>query len=167
VLLDAWPAIRDRVADAQLVVLGAGELAHLLDGNDPSIVRVLPDPARRHDQVRELIRASSVVVTPSRTAESGDSESLLLVNLEAGASGRPVVTTRHGGIPEYVEDNMTGLIVAENDSEALAGAVARVLTDNDLAQRLGSAAALHVGQWDVRRCAAQVDDLYDELLRAT
>ena len=41
-------------------------------------------------------------MSPSRTADDDSVESLLLVNLEAQASARPVVTTKHGGIPEYV-----------------------------------------------------------------
>jgi glycosyltransferase involved in cell wall biosynthesis len=164
VLLAAWPAIHAEVPAATLHILGDGPLAKLIDSTDGSISHIVPDPSRRHDQVRDLIRSASVVVTPSRTAANGDSESLLLVNLEAGASGRPVVSTRHGGIPEYVEDGRTGLLVPENDSAALAEAVIRVLRDRQLAERLATAAVSGVAQWDVRTCAARVDALYDSLL---
>jgi glycosyltransferase involved in cell wall biosynthesis len=163
VLLSAWPTIATEVPEATLVILGDGPLADFLAATPPSVTHVRPEPSRRHDQVRELIRRASVVVSPSRTAANGDSESLLLVNLEAGACGRPVVSTQHGGIPEYVADNTTGLLVPENDPAALAAAVVRLLTNRSEAQRLASAAIEHVAQWDVGRCAAQVDDCYDEL----
>ena len=52
----------------------------------------------------------------------------------------------------------------ENDATALAAAVVRLLTDRDEAQRLATAAVDHVAQWEVSRCASQVDDCYDELL---
>lgn len=166
VLLAAWPHVRAAVAGARLVVLGSGAQARLLDGTGESVTHLHPQPSRRHEQVREVIRNARVVVSPSRTASNGDSESLLLVNLEAAASGRPVVSTRHGGIPEYVEDGHTGLLVAEGDAEALAAAIIRVLRDSALAERLAGAGVAHAAKWDVRDCAARVDDRYEELATA-
>ncbi|HWA65664.1 MAG TPA: glycosyltransferase [Mycobacteriales bacterium] len=165
VLLAAWPEVLADVPDARLRVLGDGDLAPLLADPPPSVTHLRPQVARRHDQVRDELRRASVVVTPSRTGRTGDAESLLLVNLEAGATGRPVVSTRHGGIPEYVEDGRTGLLVPEADPSALAAALIRLLRDRDLASRLGAAAIDHVAQWDVRRCTARVDALYEELPR--
>jgi glycosyltransferase involved in cell wall biosynthesis len=164
VLLAAWPAVRAEVPDAELLILGSGEQRHLLRGADESVTHLTPEPGRRHEQVREVMSQARLVVSPSRTAANGDSESLLLVNLEAGACARPVVSTRHGGIPEYVEDGRTGLLVTEGDSDELAEAIVRVLRDRDLAARLGAAGVAHAARWDVAACAARVDDLYDSLL---
>jgi glycosyltransferase involved in cell wall biosynthesis len=165
-LFAAWPAIANAVPEAQLHLLGDGPLRHLVPTGDPRITAATPDPSRRHEQVRDLIRRATVVVTPSHTGADGDSESLLLVNLEAGASGRPVVSTRHGGIPEYVANGRSGLLVPEAYPSGFAEAVIRLLRDRDLARRLGADAVDHVRQWDVRTCTALVDDLYDELLLA-
>jgi glycosyltransferase involved in cell wall biosynthesis len=164
VLLRAWPEVREALPAARLHVLGDGPLASLRDPDDDTVVWHLPDAARRHEQVRELIRRTHLMVTPSRTGPDGDSESLLLVNLEAGASGRPVVSTQHGGIPEYVLDGHSGLLVPEADPQALATGIVRVLTDADLAQRLAAGGVEQAKRWDVSACAARVDDLYDELL---
>ena len=87
-----------------------------------------------------------------------------MVNLEAQASGRPVVTTRHGGIPEYVRDGETALVVPEADPGALADALVRVVTDDALAARLGGAGPAWAARFDVAACAARHDDLYDDLL---
>jgi glycosyltransferase involved in cell wall biosynthesis len=57
--------------------------------------------------------------------------------LEAMAFGLPVVATRAGGLPEVVEDGVTGLLVPPGDSAALADAICRLLADADLRQRLG------------------------------
>jgi glycosyltransferase involved in cell wall biosynthesis len=164
VLLDAWPLVTAEVPEARLRVLGDGQLASLLAAAPPSVTHLQPEPSRRHEQVRDELRAATAVVTPSRTGPTGDAESLLLVNLEAGATGRPVVSTQHGGIPEYVDDGRTGLLVPEGDASALAAAIVRLLRDRALAATLAEAAISHVAQWDVRRCTATLDDLYEDLV---
>ena len=115
-------------------------------------------------QSRAAIRAASVVASPSRTATDDAVESLLIVNLEAQASGRPVVTTRHGGIPEFVDEGRTALVVPEADPAALARALVAVLRDHQLAARLGGAGPAWARQFDVGVCAARVDAVYDALL---
>lgn len=160
VLLAAWPSVVAAVPDARLRLCGYGPLeprSGLLPGI--GVVRA-PDRAA----VRRLLQDARVVVTPSRTASDGDAESLLLVNLEAAASARPVVSTLHGGIPEYVLDGETGLLVPEGDPDALAAALVRVLDDSGLATRLGQAGTRWAARFDVRECAARVDDLYDQVL---
>jgi glycosyltransferase involved in cell wall biosynthesis len=151
------------VPEAQLRVLGFGPLEGLARSGGSGVTVELTDRARRAEQVRDAIRGARVVVTPSRTADDGDVETLLLVNLEAQASGRAVVTTRHGGIPEFVDDGKTGLVVPENDPGALADALVATLAEPGLAETLGEAGPAWVAQFDVRTCTARVDDLYDRL----
>lgn len=164
VLLAAWPRVRAAVPDAELRVLGDGPLRPLLADPGEGVWHVLPDPARRREQVRDVLRAATVVAAPSRTAPDGDAESLLLVNVEAMASGRPVVSTRHGGIPEYVDDGRTGLLVDEGDAAALAVALTTLLTDRDRAQRMAAAGVAAAAELDVRRCSTRLDAIYAELL---
>lgn len=166
VLLAAWPTVRAAVPDARLVLLGYGPLVDLVarhaGANGVEIVQ--PDPRRRAPQVRDVIASATVVVSPSRTAADGDAESLVLANVEAQASGRGVVTTRHGGIPEFVSAGETALVVEEGDAGALAQALITVLADRDLAARLGAAGPARVSSLDVRVCSGRVDDLYDALV---
>jgi glycosyltransferase involved in cell wall biosynthesis len=163
VLLEAWPSVLARRPDATLHVVGDGPLASLLETAPASVHHERPDPARRREQVVAAIRAARVVVTPSRTADDGDSESLLLVNLEAQAMGRPLVTTRHGGIPEFVRDGETALVVPEADPGALADAITRLLDDEALARRLAEAGPAQAARFDVADAAARIDDLYEEV----
>lgn len=161
VLAEAWPRVRRSVPGARLRLLGYGPLeplARRIEG-DTEVV-VAPDA----DEVRRAMRRATVVVSPSRLAADDAVESLLMVNLEAQASGRPVVTTRHGGIPEFVAEGHSALVVPEGDPLALAEALARVLGDPTLAGRLGAAGPTVAADHDVRRAAARVDALYDELL---
>jgi glycosyltransferase involved in cell wall biosynthesis len=55
------------------------------------------------------------------------------------AAARPVVATATGGIPEVVDDGVTGFLVAPRDDRAMADAIVRLLKDGDLRQRMGLA----------------------------
>ncbi|HUC36542.1 MAG TPA: glycosyltransferase [Acidimicrobiales bacterium] len=162
-LAAAWPKVQSSFPAARLRLLGYGPLEPLAR----SIAgRVSVEIAPERRTVRDAIRGARVVVSPSHLAEDDAAESLLVVNLEAQASARPVVTTRHGGIPEYVRDGQTAIVIPENDPEALADAIAELLGDEELARRMGSAGPAWASRFDVRRTAAQMDSLYDELLVA-
>jgi glycosyltransferase involved in cell wall biosynthesis len=161
VLAAAWPQVVRAVPEARLRLLGFGELEHLarsIRGH----VEVVVSPTR--DVVRDAMRRSRVVVSPSHTAPDDAVESLLVVNVEAQASGRPVVTTRHGGIPEYVREGETALVVPENDAGALADALIRVLSDDALADRLGAAGPRWAAQFDLAMTAGRIDAVYDEAI---
>jgi len=75
------------------------------------------------DDVPELLAAADLFVHPSR------SEGLPLAVLEAMAAGLPVVASRVGGIPEAVEDGVTGLLVPPEDPDALAAALGTLASD--------------------------------------
>lgn len=160
VLAEAWAEVEQAVPGARLRVLGFGPLEDLARQAGAAVER---SPGR--ERVREAIRGARVVVSPSRTATDDVADTLLMVNLEAQASGRPVVTTDHGGIPEYVADGVTALVVPEADPGALADALIRLLDDHALAQRLGAAGPEHVAGQDVRAVAGRVHDLYRSLVR--
>jgi phosphatidyl-myo-inositol dimannoside synthase len=86
----------------------------------------------------ERYRASSAFVLLSQE-EPFAFEGFGLVFLEAGAYGLPVIGTRTGGIPDAVHDGETGLLVAPEDLEGAAEAMRRLLTDTQLARRMGGA----------------------------
>lgn len=164
VLARAWPAVQAAVPDARLRLLGFGPLEELAR-SIPGTVRVERSPDRQ--AVRQAMQQCTVVVSPSHRAPDDSAETLLVVNLEAQASGRAVVTTSHGGIPEYVRPGETALVVEEGDVDELAGALVAVLSDRALAEQLGMAGPAAVAHLDVRRTAARMDDLYAELLSGT
>ncbi|HSL65851.1 MAG TPA: glycosyltransferase family 4 protein, partial [Gaiellaceae bacterium] len=115
----------DAARGLPLVVAGDGPLRHLV----PDALGFVP-----HDELERLYDEAAVVVLPSHR------EGLPLAVLEAMAHGRPVVATRVGGIPELVEDGVTGLLVEPGDRAGLRAALERVLADADLRRRLGAEA---------------------------
>jgi glycosyltransferase involved in cell wall biosynthesis len=71
------------------------------------------------------------------------------VIIEAFCRARPVVASRVGGIPDLVVHDVNGLLVEPGDTEGLANALVRVLSDRDLAQRLAMNAQPSSGLWTV------------------
>jgi glycosyltransferase involved in cell wall biosynthesis len=138
VLYSAAPQVARRVANVRFVVAGRA-----IDGFEPPDPPSLPNGARfdviagyvANDRLAQLHAEATVVVCPYREAtQSG-------VILTAYAFGTPVVASSVGGLPEYVDEGSTGLLVAPGDPDALADAIVRVLTDKVLRDRLGEGAA--------------------------
>ncbi len=164
-LLGVWDEVYREVPGAELHLLGYGDDGPRADRRRNVHVHIAT-PQRGRRQVRDLIVASRVYVSPSLRASDGDAESQHIGNLEAQASGRPVVTTRHGGIPEFVEHLQTGIVVSENDPEALRAALVGLLTDHPRCVRLGAAGRAHCLQFDVQPIADRLDDIYALVSRA-
>jgi glycosyltransferase involved in cell wall biosynthesis len=92
-------------------------------------------------------------------------EGLGLVLVEAALHGVPAVATRVGGIPEVVQDGVTGRLVAPSDPSALCAALADFVDDGNLAQRCGAAARDHAARvFDVDARTADLFALYDRVL---
>ena len=92
-------------------------------------------------------------------------EGLPLSVLEAMAAGKPVIASAIGGTDEAVVHGETGVLVPPGDAEALAAAIRLVLSDTDLAQRLGAAGAARVRErFSANRMVQRVAAVYEEIL---
>jgi glycosyltransferase involved in cell wall biosynthesis len=92
---------------------------------------------RKPEEVSALLRAARAFVQHSLVAEDGDSEGTPVGITEAQMAGLPVVSTFHAGIPEVVEDGVTGFLVPEGDATAMGRMMARLALDAALAERMG------------------------------
>lgn len=111
------------------------------------------------DDVPRLLAASDVFVL------SSDYEGMPLAVLEAMAAGKPVVATAVGGVPELVEDGVTGILVPPGETEALAGGILRVLSDPGLRESMGQRAQeVALERFDIARTAREYEALYSSLL---
>ena len=90
-------------------------------------------------EVAGRLHDADILLAPSVTAADGDQEGIPVAIMEAMAMGLPVISTFHSGIPELIEDGVSGLLVPERDDEALAAAIRRLVDDADLRRRLGTA----------------------------
>jgi glycogen(starch) synthase len=155
--------VRLRTPGARVVLVGDGpdrgrveRLARRLGVED----RVEVTGFVPHERVPSALGAADVLVLPSFYEELGT------VLVEALHAGLPVVASRVGGIPELVEDGITGLLVAPRDPAGLAGAIDAVLGDPVLARRLAANAARRAPEYDLERVAPQVHALYLRLAGA-
>ena len=114
--------------------------------------------------VQDVFADTHILLTPSRTADDGDAESLGLVNVEAQACGIPVVTTMHGGIPEAVTPD-AGVLVPEGDVTALTSALHGLASTPDRWRGMGIAGRAHATQgFNLANRARDVEAVYAELL---
>jgi glycosyltransferase involved in cell wall biosynthesis len=112
------------------------------------------------------MREARAFVQHSLVAPDGDSEGSPVAVMEAQLSGLPVVATLHGGIPEVVEEGVTGFLLPEDDVDAMAEAMARFAVDPSLAGQLGKAGRQRaLGRFTVRHHLEQVTALLHRVAR--
>lgn len=175
-LLDAWPAVLDRVPQARLLIVGEGSQLDLLETQAEALdllgekcsgdhcvgtrgarpgARVLFTGLR--DDVPNVTAALDVAVMPSYREAQG------LAILEAMALRRPVVATEVGGVPEMIESGRTGLLVPPRDAHALADAIVLLLTDHPLADTLARAGHDYaVANFSIEHMVNAVTRIYEE-----
>ncbi len=100
--------------------------------------------AQPHATVCSEMRRARCFVQHSLEAPNGDCEGTPVAVMEACATGLPVVSTTHGGIPDVIVNRETGLLVSEGDWEGMGRAMASMVADPVLAGRLGAAGRARV-----------------------
>ena len=132
-LFRAFQRVKERLPEAELICVGQykcdfrrerprweGAFTHF--------------PSLPHAELAPLLRGCTAFVFPSQE------EGIARAQIEALASGLPVIGTHEGGATTLVEDGVEGLIVPGRDVERIAGAMLRLATDRELNQRMGLAA---------------------------
>jgi glycosyltransferase involved in cell wall biosynthesis len=113
------------------------------------------------DDADSLLAAADVVALSSRE------EGLGSVLLDSLVFGRPVAATRAGGIPEVVIDGQTGLLVPIENPKQLGDAIARLLADPALRDRMGAAARARAEEFSVARMTERTVSVYEEVVVAS
>jgi glycosyltransferase involved in cell wall biosynthesis len=156
--------------EAELVIIGDGPLRRSLSAEAVALgiqARVRFLGALPQAEVLAWMRKAAMLVLPSVRTGTGRIEGLGMVSLEAAATGVPVIGSDIGGIPEAVIDGETGFLVPERDDAGLASKIGRLLADQTLRQRMGTAARRLVTQkFDLVAQTRVLETLYDEALAA-
>jgi glycosyltransferase involved in cell wall biosynthesis len=163
-LIEACRQLRNEGLALQCLLIGEGAQRAALErqiseaGLSGAVTLMGSQPRHR---VVELLAASDVVVQPSITLANGKTEGIPVALMEALSMERPVVATGVSGIPELIRHGVTGLLVPEGDSGALAAAVRTIHDDRALAAALGRAGRkLVVEEFNLHTSAQRLEALF-------
>jgi glycosyltransferase involved in cell wall biosynthesis len=112
-------------------------------------------------ELRDIYYGSHIFLHPSQTGHDGNQEGVPNSMLEAMATGLPVFATQHGGIPEAIENAVSGVLVPERDHEALAQSLLNAARDPGFFSRIARCGAEAVRKnFDLTTQAQRLEDIY-------
>jgi glycosyltransferase involved in cell wall biosynthesis len=163
VLLKSFKVIKKEFPEVKLIFAGRGQM-----------LTELQDMAKKFDLQEDVIflgfveedkkalyyKSADIFCLPSTNM----AESFGIVNLEAMASGIPLVGSNLGGIPDIVKEGENGLLAKPNDYQSLANALLRLLKDEDLRQRMGNNGMKMVTVYSWDKIAKATENLYKDIL---
>jgi len=147
----------------QYTIIGSGELENPLKGLVSELgisdIVTFAGPLLQ-DQVRRRMHESHIFLLPSVTAANGFQEGIPVAIMEAMASGLPVVTSRHSGIPELVEHDVSGFLAKEREVVPLAESMERLMSDSILCRRISAAGREKVErEFDIRKLNMRLQEI--------
>lgn len=159
-LLRALSNLRGRFPQLRVLLFGKGPLRQELENEAQRRgIADLVQFAGFRDDMHRILPCLDLVAHPALR------EGLGVSLLQAAASGTPLVAGRAGGVPEVVRDGVNGLLVEPGDAEALASAMAEILTDPEAAARMGRAGrALVAREFDIGAMVEGNHRVYRETL---
>ena len=168
VTLSAFAVFLDRYPNATLTIAGEGPWLDELQ----KLTRELNIEERvsftgfvSQEQLREIYYRSHIFLHPSQIGRDGNQEGVPNSMLEAMATGLPVFATEHGGIPEAIENAVSGILVPEHDHEALSRALLSATQDLIFLSWIARSAAEVVRKnFDLRTQAQRLDDIYLQII---
>jgi len=168
VTLRAFAVFLGKYPNATLTIAGEGAML----GELQQLARELNVDARvsftgfiSQEQLRDIYYRSHIFPHPSQTGHDGNQEGIPNSMLEAMASGLPVFATQHGGIPEAIENDVSGLLVPERDHQQLAHALLGATKDPTFLSRIASAGAEVVRKnFDLHAQARRLENNYLRLI---
>src|SRR5215813_2130795 len=162
VTLRAFEVFVRQYPNATLTIAGEGPLLRELETLARELkIRVSFTGFVSQDRLREIYYRSHVFLHPSQTGRDGNQEGIPNSMLEAMATGLPVFATEHGGIPEAIENGISGVLVPERDDEALACALINAAQNPAFLSQIAQSGAEAVRKnFDLRQQVQRLEDVY-------
>lgn len=149
-------------------VIGDGPLRESLQQliqelNVSDIVKLLG--WKQQQEIVEILNNSDILLAPSVTSKDGDQEGIPIAMMEAMAMGLPVVSTQHSGIPELVQDGISGFLVRERDVDALTEKLGYLIDHPEVWSEMGQAGRAYVEEhYNLDKLNDQLVETYQRLL---
>ncbi|BAY25118.1 group 1 glycosyl transferase [Calothrix sp. NIES-2100] len=165
-LIEAMAKVQAAMPEVKLVVIGDGPLRGTVENAAKSSLKNYQFLGIQPPEVvRNWMNRAKVFCVPSVQAASGDCEGFGIVFAEAQAVGLPVVSFAHGGIPEAVAHNETGLLAKEGNSQELADYILQLFQDSNLWQRFSfNAHNRIVKQFDLHQQIQVLENIYQAVV---
>jgi len=162
--IEAFAKTRETHPHTKLKVIGDGPYKCALERKASELGvkdRVEFTGALPHENVLEEMLKAHAFVLASYTTDEGEKEGVPNVLMEAQATGMPVVSTKHAGIPELVLDGRSGILVGERDSEGLGDAMTGLLENPGRWAKMGSEGRRHVeAEFNIKTQAKKLEAIY-------
>jgi colanic acid/amylovoran biosynthesis glycosyltransferase len=121
-----------------------------------------------HEEVYDLLKQADIFLLPSVTTNIGIQEGIPNALKEAMASGLPIVSTRHSGITELVEDTVSGFLVEEHDVVAIKISLERLINNPRLCYKMGKNGSKTIFRYfDIENNTRVLEQLFFNLLDRT
>lgn len=121
--------------------------------------------SKTQHEVEDIMMRSHIFLLPSVTAQSGDQEGIPVTLMEAMATGLPVISSWHSGIPELVQDGQSGFLVPERDVDSLVDRLEYLVKHPDIWPKMGQAGRKFVEKnYNINTLNNKLVDIYQKLL---
>jgi colanic acid/amylovoran biosynthesis glycosyltransferase len=122
---------------------------------------------KQQQEIIEILNNSHIFIAPSITAADGNQDAPVNTLKEAMAMGLPVISTFHGGIPELVQDGISGFLVPERDTNAIAEKLSHLISHPEIWEQMGRAGQARVQEkYDMNKLNNELVEIYQQLLHA-
>ncbi|NEQ25071.1 MAG: colanic acid biosynthesis glycosyltransferase WcaL, partial [Microcoleus sp. SIO2G3] len=122
---------------------------------------------KHQQEIVEILDKSHIFLAPSVTAKGGDQDAPVNTLKEAMAMGLPVISTQHGGIPELVEEGMSGFLVPERDADAIAEKLSYLIKHPEIWPGMGQVGRARVEEkYDMNTLNDELVEIYQQLLNS-
>ena len=162
-LLEAFARARKMIGDLELWVIGPGEEKIIKQINEQKGAKYFGIIKNR--DLPEYFHKAWITIAPSITTRDWE-EQVGMVNIQSIACGTPVITTYSGAIPEFIPDQLVGILVPEKKIDQLTQAIAKLVLDDKLRQKMGVAASAYArDHYDAAKNVKKAEQFVLKLLK--